>query len=308
MVWSRWSNYFFFPVATIFCMPKGLDPEEVRRPQDQILTLFLLFLRWQSVLLQSLDLQEGREGKKAKFVLCLAPGRRGQRWWSLFCGIGASLLHVLQGEHFLDKGRRRSLLCQVLLHACALPPAPGASTVHAIKKRIQTIVACLAITHPFQTQSTPVQHPPVEGYKISLATCKLSTFHMADPSLLLGECTTFSSSSSSCTHLRSEFKPIEQTGKLSLDLCMDPDPETTGLPRLFQILKGNWTSDLQGVCCCSTDLSAMAHQKARGSQIDVCLEVTKRDKGHQETISGQPLESPLYFTYLLHSAKKEQNS
>jgi hypothetical protein len=130
---------------------------------------------------------------------------------------------------------------------------------------------------------------------------------MADPSLLLGECTTFYSSSS-CMHLRSEFKPIEQTGKLSLDLCRDPDPETTGLPRLFQILKGNWTSDLQGVCCCSTDVSAIAHQKARGSQIDVCLEVTKRDKGHQETISGQPLESPLYFTYLLHSAKKEQNS
>ncbi len=182
------------------------------------------------MLLQSLDLQEGREGKKAKFVLCLAPGRRSQRWWSL------SLLHVLQGEHFLDKGRRRSLLCQVLLPACALPPAPGASTVHAIKTRIQTIVACLAITHPFQNQSTPVQHPSVEGYKISLATCTLSTFHMADPSLLLGECTTFSSS---CMHLRSELKPIEQTGKLSLYLCRDPDPETTGLPRLFQILKRN---------------------------------------------------------------------
>ncbi len=194
------------------------------------------------------------------------------------------------------------VLCQVLLPACALPPPPGASTVHAIIKRIHTIVACLAITHPFQTQFTPVQHPPVEGYKISLATRKLSTFHMADPSLLLGECTTFSSCC--CMHLRSEFKPIEQTGNLSLD----PDPETTGLPSLFQIFKGNWTSYLQGVCCCSIDVSAMAHQKARGSQTDVCLEVTKREKGHQEPISGQPLESPLYFTHLLHSAKKEQNS
>jgi hypothetical protein len=129
---------------------------------------------------------------------------------------------------------------------------------------------------------------------------------MADPSLLLGECTTFSSSS--CVHLRSEFKPVEQTGKLSLDLCRDPDPETTGLPSLFQILKVNRTSDLQGVCCCSIDASAMAHQKARGSQTDVCLEGTKEDKRHQETISGQPLESPLYFTHLLRSAKKGQNS